>query len=284
MPSSAPGRLRRQVLRLLRHAVAIVVGVAFLLPVVWAVSSSLRETGQPSPRSLEWIPEPIAWDNYRAVFDLVPLHRYALNSLLVAAAAVLLTVVTASWAGFAMAQVSQRWRLRLTALSFAVLMVPLTAVWLPRFILFKEAGLIDKRLALVVPAMMGTSPFYALLFLWTFLRVPTEIYEAARLDGAGAWRIWGGIALPLARPTTVAVAVLTFAHYWSSFIEPLLYIRDAAKMTAPLGLQSLYQLDRTNWPLLMAGAVMVTAPVVLLFLLAQRSFLQEFRGQGWFGR
>lgn len=268
----------------LRHIVAAAIGIAFLLPVIWAISSSLRETGRPSPRSLEWIPEPVAWSNYREVFDLIDLHLYALNSLIVAIAAVVVTIVTASWAGFALAQISQRWRLRLTAISFAALMVPLTAVWLPRFILFKEAGLIDTRLSLVMPAFMGTSPFYILLFLWTFLRVPGEVYEAARLDGAGAYRIWAQIALPLSRPTTVAVGVLTFAAYWSSFIEPLLYIRSADLRTAPLGLQALYQLDRTNWPLLMAGAVMVTAPVVLIFLIAQRSFLQEFRATGWFGR
>jgi len=280
---SSPG-LRRTIGAGVRHALLITLSILFLLPLVWMLSSALRQTGLPSPRELEWIPDPIAWENFREVFELVDLHRYALNSLFIAALAVPLTVLTASWAGFALAQISQRWRLRLTALSFAALMVPLTAIWLPRFILFKEAGLIDNRLALVVPAFMGTSPFYVLLFLWTFLRVPAEIYEAARLEGAGALRIWGGIALPLARPTIVAVAVLAFVHYWSSFVEPLLYIRTTAKMTAPLGLQALYQLDRTNWPLLMAGAVMVTAPVVLLFLLVQRAFLQEFRGSGWFGR
>lgn len=284
MSSSAPGRRRRRLLPALRHLIAAATGLAFLLPVVWAVSSSLRATGQPSPRSLDWIPEPVAWGNYREVFDFVDLQRYALNSLIVAMLAALITIVTASWAGFALSQIQQRWRLRLTAISFAALMVPLTAVWLPRFVLFKEAGLIDTRLSLLVPSFMGSSPFYVLLFLWTFLRVPGEIYEAARLDGAGAYRVWAQIALPLARPTTVAVAVLTFAASWSSFIEPLLYIRSAGLRTAPLGLEALYQLDRTNWPVLMAGALLVAGPVVLVFLVAQRSFLQEFRAAGWFGR
>jgi multiple sugar transport system permease protein len=284
MRSNRPGAFRRAILASLRQAAAIVVAVLFLLPPVWAISSALRAPGQPSPRTLDWIPDPIAWGNFRAAVELVDLDRYALNSVIVAAFAVPLTLVTASWAGFAIAQISQRWRLRLIALSFVALMVPLTAVWLPRFILFKEAGLIDKRLALIVPAFGATSPFYVLLFLWTFMRVPAEVYEAARLDGAGAYRVWAGIALPLARPTTMAVAVLSFTHYWSSFIEPLLYIRTTENATVPLGLHALYQLDRTDWPLLMAGALLVTIPVVLVFVVAQRAFLNELRASGWLGR
>ena len=269
---------------LLRHLVLIVVATLFVLPLVWMVTTSLREPGQPLPRSIDWVPDPIAWGNYPEVFDLIDFARFAVNSLLVAASAVPITVIVASWAGFALSQVSRRWRLRLTVLSFAVLMVPLSAVWLPRFILIKELGLIDHRTALVLPALTGTSPFYVMLFLWTFVRVPGEVYEAARLDGAGAFRIWAGVALPLARPAIVAVGVLTFVYYWSSFNEPLLYIQSSSNMTLPLGLHALLQLDRTNWPLLMAGAVMVTAPVVALFLVAQRAFLQEHRGGGWFGR
>jgi len=180
--------------------------------------------------------------------------------------------------------VPREWRLRLTLLSFGVQMVPLTAVWLTRFVLFKQLGLIDTPWALIAPAAMGTSPFYVLLFLWTFLRVPRDVFESARLDGANPLRVWAGIAMPLARPTIIAVSVLAFVLYWSSFVDPLVYIRSTDRQTLPFALQMLFQLDRSNWPLLMAGAVLVTAPVVLVFLLAQRYFLQEFRGQGFLGR
>jgi multiple sugar transport system permease protein len=125
---------------------------------------------------------------------------------------------------------------------------------------------------------MGTSPFYVLLFAWTFLRIPREIYEAARLDGAAPWRIWREIALPLGRPAIVAVAVLSAVHHWNSFVEPLLLIRTDTNNTASLGLRVLYALDRTNWPLIMAGAIVVVVPVLLVFLLAQRAFLQDGRG------
>ena len=269
---------------LLHGGVAIAVGIVFVLPVLWAFLGSLRETGELSARTMPLLPSPIVWDNYRTIFEVVDVRRFIGNSLLVAAVAVPTTVVVASMAGFAMSQVSQRWRLRLISLSVICLMVPLTAIWLPRFILFKEAGLINERMALAVPALMGTSPLYALLFLWAFLRVPREIYEAAKIDGAGLYRVWGQIALPLARPVVFAVAVLSFVHYWNSFVEPLLLIRTTDQMTASLGLRVLYSLDRTNWPLLMTGAVLLTAPVILIFLAAQRVFQQDAQGRGIVGQ
>ncbi|HLL51222.1 MAG TPA: carbohydrate ABC transporter permease [Thermomicrobiales bacterium] len=267
-----------------RFLAAVAAAALFLAPIAFMLTTSLRQVGVPLSRQLEVFPQSPSWDNYPTAFRLAGMGQSTLNSLFVVALAVPLTILVASLAGFAMSQLPQRVRLVLTLVSFAVLMTPITAVWLPRFVLFKEAGVLDSRLALVVPALGGTSPFFVLLFLWTFLRVPVEVYESARLDGAGALRIWAGIAMPLAQPTIVAVGMLTFVFYWGNFIDPLLYLRSPEKMTLPYSLQILHQLDATNWPLLMAGAILVTAPVVLVFLIAQRSFLQQFREQGWLGR
>jgi multiple sugar transport system permease protein len=268
----------------LRTLVVLLAGLVMVLPLIWMVSVSFRQPGQALPRELEWIPEPIVWQNYPDVFDIIPFARFTANSLFVVALAVPITILVSSWAGFALSQLAAKWRLRFTAFSFAVMMIPVTAYWLTRFILFKELGLIDNRLALVVPALAGASPLFMLLFLWTFVRVPAEIYESARLDGAGAVRTWAGVAMPLASPTIVAVGVLSFVHFWRDFIEPLLYIQSTGKMTLPLGLKALQQLDTTNWPILMAGSVMVSAPIILVFLVVQRAFLQEHRGAGFLGR
>jgi multiple sugar transport system permease protein len=282
--SCGSGAWRRAAGTLAHRILAALVAGLFLIPLVWAAMASLREPGEAARRSAAWFPSPVSWGNYAAIFEVVPLHRYALNSLLVIAVAVPVTIVAASWAGFAISQLPRVWRGRLIAVSVLCLMVPLTAIWLPRFILFKEAGLIDNRFALAVPGLMGTSPFYVLLFTWTFLRVPAEIYEAARLDGASPLRIWRELALPLARPAIVAVAILSAVHYWNSFIEPLLLIRTDANNTASLGLRVLYSLDRSNWPLIMAGAIAVLTPVLLLFVFAQRAFLQDPRGHDVLGR
>lgn len=278
---STSASVRRGLRGLPRQVAALAVAALFLLPIALLVSMSLRPIGRPLTRHLEGIPRPLAWENYSTVFELIDIWRMAGNSLFVVALAVPLTIVFSSWAGFAIAQLPAVWRLRLLALSFAMMMVPLTALWLPRFLLFKEVGLIDSRFALIVPSLGGTSPFYVLLFLWTFRRLPPGLAEAARLDGAGPFRIWAEIAMPLARPTIVAVGTLAFVRYWGNFIDPLLYIRSTDKMTLPYGIELLHQMDRTNWSLLMAGSVLVVLPVALVFLLSHRAFLQQFRETGW---
>ncbi len=212
------------------------------------------------------------------------LPRYTLNSLVVVAFAVPLTVLFASWAGFAMSRLPRRTAGVLVAVSLIALMVPVTALLVSRFAIFRTLGLTNTYVPLVAPSLMGTSPFYVLLFYWSFRRVPAELFEAARLEGMGALQIWRRVAMPLVRPITVAVGVLAFVFTWSNFLDPLIYLFDQEKFTVPLGLKSLAQLDRQNYPLLLAGAVTATAPVVGAFLYVQRYFLHEFRGSGWLGR
>lgn len=255
------------------------VAALFLLPLWWMISASLREPGSPPPRTIEWLPASPSVETYGTVFELLPFARYLANSLAVVALAVPLTIITASWAGFAMALLERRSRIALVVLSLALLMVPVTALWLTRFLLFRWVGLTDSLLALVVPALAGSSPLFVLLYFWTFRRVSVEVFEMAHLDGAGPFTTWRRIALPLGVPTSIAVAVLTFILYWSDFISPLLYLRSQDLYTLPLGLRQLQQLDPSDWPLLMAGAVMLTVPAVLFFLLVQHLFLGE-RGLG----
>jgi multiple sugar transport system permease protein len=274
--------MKRRLLRaMLYHAVALTVAAVFCLPLLWVVSMSLRQVGLPPPTHIEWLPRPVVWSNYARVFELFPLGGYVLNSLVVAAIAVPVTLVVASWAGFAMAQLPQPLRRRLVVLAIVLLMVPFASLWLGRFVAFTYLGLIDTIWPLVAPALMGTSSFYVLLFYWTFRRVPSELFEAARLDGAGALVVWSQVALPLARPTIVAVAVLAFTLYWSDFMSPLLYLKSEQRYTLPVGLSLLQQMDRTNWPMLMVGAVLMTAPVIALFLLVQRRFWPEGRPGGF---
>jgi multiple sugar transport system permease protein len=257
------------------HLVPILVAALFLLPLLWMITASLREPGLPPPRSVEWLPTNPSPGNYAEVFELLPFGRYLLNSLAVVAMAVPLTILTASMAGFAMALLTRRPRAALVVLSVALLLVPVTALWLTRFLIFSWIGLTDSLLALVVPSLAGSSPLFVLLYYWTFRRISGEIFETAHLDGARAITVWRRIALPNAWPTTVAVAVLTFILYWSDFISPLLYLRDQGLYTLPLGLRQLQQLDPTDWPLLMAGAVMLTLPAVLFFLVVQHLFLGD---------
>lgn len=275
-------RLRRS--KLLWPAAAIAVALVFLFPLAVMVTASLRQPGLPPPRTLDLVPGQATLEGYRTAFALAPLGRAMLNSLIVASIAVPLSVLTASLAGFAIAQLPGRLRTRLTAVVLLLLMVPVTAVWIPRFAIFRSLGLVGTWWPLIAPALMGGSPFYVLLYAYSFRRIPPDILDAARLEGAGALRTWRRIAMPLVRATTVAVGLLAFLLSWANFIDPLLYLNREETFTAPLALRYLEQLGPTNWPVLLAGSAAVTAPVVAVFLVAQRFFLQEDRGLGWLGR
>jgi multiple sugar transport system permease protein len=257
--------------------VLLLVAVLGILPLVWMVSASLRPPDLPPPRVIEWLPDPLAPQNYLRIFEMLPFGRYLTNSALVVLVAVPLTLATASMAGFAMAQLTHDLRRSFVFLSVLLLMVPITALWLTRFLVLRTLGLTDSLAALILPAIMGTSPLFVLLFFWSFRRLPGELFESARLEGIGAFGAWWRIGLPLVVPTTVAVGVLAFLSYWSDFISPLLYLRSQELFTLTLGLRQLQQLDRSDWSLLMAGAVLLTVPTVAVFAIAQRWFLSGDR-------
>jgi multiple sugar transport system permease protein len=267
-----------------RHLPAIVIAIAFLLPLYFMVSGSLRRAGLAPPRTPELLPSPLAWGNYERAFELVDLPRYVLNSLLVAAFAVPLTILISSWAALAMTTLSRRRTGAMIGVSLVALMMPLTALLVPRFVIFSRLGLVDTYVPVVLAAVMTTCPFYVLLYYWSFQRLPGDLFEAARLEGLGPLAIWRRVAMPLVRPVTVAVAVLAFVFTWGNFLDPLVFLFDQDKFTVPLGLRALATVDRTNFPLLLAGSVAATMPVVVAFLYVQRYFLQEFRGVTRLGR
>jgi multiple sugar transport system permease protein len=260
-----------------RHLPALALSALFLAPLVLMVTGSLRPAGLPPPRGPELVPAQIALDNYGRAFELVDIPGYALNSLIVAAVAVPLAVLVASWAGFAMARAPRRLAVALIAVSIIALMVPSTALIVPRFVFFRTLGLTNTYAPLIAPALLGMSPFYVLVYYRSFQRLPAELFEAARLEGLSAFATWRRVAMPMVRPVTLAIGVVAFVLSWSNFLDPLIYLYDERLFTLPLGLKSLAQLDPTNFPLLLAGAVAATAPVVIAFLLVQRQFFQEGR-------
>jgi multiple sugar transport system permease protein len=152
-------------------------------------------------------------------------------------------------------------------------MIPVTAFWLTRFLLFSKIGITNSRFALITPALMGTSSLFILLFYWTFRRTDRAVFESAELDGANLIQTWWHIAIPLARPALMAVSMLSFLFYWNDFINPLLYLRSQTLYTLPVGLLQLQEMDKTNWSLLMAASVVVTIPSLIVFSVLQRSLL-----------
>lgn len=257
-----------------RLATVIVLCAAFLLPLAFMATGSLRAPGLPPPEGFEWMPSELRFSNYKTIFLFLPLWTFLRNSLLVVAVAVPLTVVVASLAGYAIAISDARRRRWLVALSVLALMIPATVLWIPRFVIFRWLGLVDTLVPLMAPALMATTPFYVLLFALAYSRVPPPLFDAARLEGLSPFMVWRKVAWPLGRPVAFAVAVLAFAFHWSNFIDPLLYLSEGTQ-TISLGVRSLAALEPTMHPLLLAASVLAAAPPVIAFLLAQRAFFRQ---------
>lgn len=267
-----------------RQVAAALLTVAFLGPLAFLVLGALHPIGGISPSGADILPSSPSLTSFERAFDLQPLGRQLVNSLIVVAFAVPLTVLTASWAGFGMTLLRPGPRRIAIVASLVLLVVPLPALWVPRFVMFAEADLTDTYVPLIAPALMGTTSFYVLLFHWSYRRLPTDLLDAARLEGLGPWATWRRVASPLVRPTTFAVGALAFVFHWGNFIDPLLYLSDPDRYTLPLGLNALRGLAPGDFPARLAAALVATVPAVIAFALVQGRFLSGTRGAGWLGR
>ncbi|MEU4782075.1 carbohydrate ABC transporter permease [Micromonospora sp. NPDC023633] len=255
-------------------------GAAFVLlvfvpPLLLLVSGSLTEPGLPPPPTPQLVPEPVSTTGYQQAVELGGLLRASLNSVLVAVVAVPLSVLVASLAGFALARISPRATAVVVAASLVALMVPATALLVPRFAIFRTLGLTDTLVPLVAPALLGTSPLYVLVYYLAFRALPADLYDACLVADLSPLRTWWRVALPLVRPVTAGLTALTFVLTWSNFLDPLVYVYDRDLFTLPLALRSLSVLDPTNFPVFLAGAVLATVPALAVFVLAQRRFLHH---------
>ncbi len=255
-----------------RLSLAIFFACAFLLPVVLAVWGSLGQVGDVAvPLAGRAGPD---WQNYRTVFQTAQMVQLTANSLLVVILGVPLATFVASLAAFAITEQPQPTKRWLLIFAIITMLVPPSAVWLVRFWLFEQIGLLDTLGALIFPALAGGNSLFVLIYYWAWSRIPAELFEAARIDGAPFLTRWWRVGLPVVRPATAAVVLLSFTLFWGNFIEPVLFIYDPNKYTLPIGLQLLNQLDSSNRPLLLAGAVIAMIPAVLVFGVAQRWFLR----------
>ncbi len=263
---------------------ALAAGTLFALPLVLLVSGSLRPAGSPPRPTPELVPDPLSTGSYAEAVGLAGIGRATLVSLLVAAVVVPVSVLVASWAGFAMTRLSRRLSALLVGASLVAMMVPVTALLVPRFVLYRLLGLTDTLVPLMLPALVATSPFYVLVYFVAFRAVPRDLYDAGLLADVSPVRMWWRVAMPLVRPVTVAVSALVFVLTWSSFLEPLVFVYDRDLFTVPLALRSLSTIDASDYPVFLAAAVLASIPALLLFGVAQRRFLHQYRGPGWLGR
>jgi multiple sugar transport system permease protein len=272
----APVRSRRvpeRLSRLIIYLLLIGTSICFLIPFAWLIISAFKASDEIFVYPPVWWPEHWEWDNFYKALTTLPFGRYALNSLLIAGLNVIGNVVSCSLVAYGFARFRFPGRRILFMVLLATLMVPNQVLLVPQFVLFHQLGWNNTFLPLTVPAFFG-SAFYVFLLRQFFLTLPPELEEAAKIDGAGSLRTFLTIVLPQVKPALTAVAIFSFQGAWNDFLQPLIYLNDPNKFTLQLGLAQFQGTYHTEWNLIMAATVVVMLPMLIIFFLAQRYFIE----------
>jgi len=272
--------------KLLAHGVLLALCVPFILPLVWMLSTSLKgndqiyvQGGQASVTLQSMLPSPPQWDNYPKAMQTVPIATYLKNTLFLCVTTVLGAVLSSAIVAYGFARMRFRGRDILFIVMIGTMALPGQVTMIPVFALFRHLGWYGTFLPLIVPSFCA-SAFFVFLLRQFFRTIPEELAEAARIDGAGEWRIFWQLMLPLAKPALATCALFQFLGTWNDFFGPLLYISDPSKYTLAYGLQQFMSSYGGEWAQLMAGATIFTLPIIVLFFLAQKTFIQGISTTG----
>jgi multiple sugar transport system permease protein/sn-glycerol 3-phosphate transport system permease protein len=275
----APRRATQRRWQVLRAALAYLVlglgSLAFLVPLAWMLGTSLMTSADTLKYPPVWISRPPAWENYPTLFERFPFWRYTLNSFFVTLMTIAGTLLSCSLAAYGFARLRMPGRDAIFVVLLSTLMLPAIVLVIPQFVLFQRLQWINTYYPLIVPAFFGNA-FYIFLLRQFFLTLPRDLEDAARIDGASYLQIYARIILPLSGPALLAVALFSFVATWNDFLGPLIYLSDAELYTVPVALRYLEGgvRSRPEHHLLMAAATLAVLPCVLVFLLAQRWFIQ----------
>jgi multiple sugar transport system permease protein len=260
---------RNVTLTVVLYVVLVLGSLVFVYPFLWMIATSLRSLAGVGSSGASVVPREFLWDNYVRAVTSFPFWRYALNSVLTTLIPIAGTVFSCSLAGFAFARLRVRFAGVLFAVVLATMLLPGEVTMVPQFMLFNNFGMVDTLYPLILPAFFG-SPFYIFLFRQFFARMPSELADAAVVDGCGWFKMFLLVYLPLARPAVVAVSILLFMGYWNNFLGPAIYINSDRWKTLPLALAGFQSVNGTDTPLLMATSVLITVPCLLIFFVAQK--------------
>lgn len=267
------GRRRRHLTQGAIFLVLLLVAVLFLTPLIWMLSSSLKPEYQVFESPPRLIPNPVVWQNYADALTYVPFGRYAINTSVITAFVIIGHVLSCTLVAYGFARLRAPGRDALFMLVLATMMLPYPVTMVPLYMLFNQLGWVNSFLPLVVPAFFG-NPFFIFLLRQFFLTVPRSLEDAARLDGANMGQILWRIMLPLSMPAMATVAIFTFQFTWNDFLPPLIYLHDQRLYTVALGLNFFRSSYQVQWSYLMAASLVTMLPILVVFFLAQRLFIE----------
>ncbi len=269
-------RFRALSVQTLAYVIVLAGAVIFMIPFFWMLSSSVKPLDQVFANPPQWIPEKIMWRNYSDAWTALPFNRFLLNTLFVTALGMAGNIFTSALVAYGFARFRFPGRDVLFVLLLSTMMLPYVVTLIPTFIIWRKLGLVNTYDPLVLGALFGGGPFFIFIMRQFMMTIPVELEEAARIDGANTFRIFTKIMLPLLRPALLAVAIFSFQGYWNDFLAPLIYLSDMDKSTMTLGM--FFFLGGPNepprWHWLMAMSTLMAVPILTIFFLAQRYFIE----------
>jgi ABC-type glycerol-3-phosphate transport system permease component len=276
-------RARRTIKIVLIYVLLIGLAIPFLLPFGWMIATSLKKSEDVFVYPPTFFPNSFEWRNYISGWTVLPFNTFLKNSLIVTLANVIGNLISCSLVAYGFARLRGRGRDFLFLLLLATLMIPREVTIVPRFLLFQRVGLINTLWPLILPAWFGY-PFFIFLLRQFFMSIPQDLDEAARIDGASSLRILTSVILPLSKPALATVAVFAFIGNWTNILDPLIYIRSQELYTLALGLNLFRGVNLIQFNWLMAVSIVTLLPVLVVFFLSQRLFVQGVTLTGMGGR
>ncbi len=259
---------------MLRYGALALLGMAFLIPFYWMVTTSFKTAGQAYLFPPSWFPDPIAFEGYEAIWGTsVPFNLFIQNTIFITLFTVIGTLISSVMVAYAFARLKWWGRDIWFVVLLATMMLPFQVVMIPVYVIFRQLGWLDTYLPLIVPSFLGNA-FYIFLIRQFFLSIPKDLEDAARVDGASAFRILWQIFLPNAKPVLLTVMLFAFVGSWNDFFGPLLYLRKLEQMTVSVGLSMFAGYRAPNWPAITAASTLSVLPIVIMFILFQRYFVK----------
>ncbi|MBD8101641.1 carbohydrate ABC transporter permease [Plantibacter sp. VKM Ac-2885] len=267
--------------RVLIYVMLTVLTAIIFVPFFWMVSSSLKQNNEVFSIPVQWIPTEFVWQNYVDIWTRIPMLTYLKNSLFLSVTITILQVLTGSFAAYGFSKMHFKGRDVLFVAYIATIAVPWQAYMIPQYIMMQNAGLVNTHLSIILLQAFGA--FGVFLMRQYYLTIPDELSEAARIDGLNEYAIWWRIILPLTKPALASLALLTFVSTWNDYMGPFIYLTSNDLWTVQLGLRSFVGQYDAEYALIMAGSVVSVIPIVLIFLLGQRYFIQGIATSGMKG-
>lgn len=259
------------------YVLLILFSLAFIVPFLWLVAGSLKTSSELFTNP--GIPKTLHWENYTTAFSEFPFLLYLKNTMFITIVNIIGSVMSSTLIAYGFARIEWKYRDVIFVLVLTTMLLPFQVTMIPLFMLFQKFGWIGTFLPLTVTCFFG-NPFFIFLLRQFFLGIPKELSESAKLDGASEFRIYWNIILPLSKPVITTVAIFSFLHTWGDFIGPLVFLSDNRLYTLSLGIQQIMSVNDPRWPLLLAVGVSMTLPVLVIFFLMQKYFIQGITMSG----